>query len=215
MSRACFITANDTDAGKSYLAALLLRALLQRGMDVAALKPVACGVADDGVNGDVALLQRLQPQLRLGAINLHTNPQPLAPLFDQPVERERLLAWCGQRISQQRITLIEGVGGLMVPLNTRFTQLDWLLALPELTIVLVVRARLGCLSQVLSHLALLDHCERPRIWLVVNAVRKSDLPYAEQCLQVVDQWHPWVKVALLGPDAETAPDLTDWICRGL
>jgi len=217
-SRACFITANDTDAGKSYLTTLLLRGLLAHGMDAVALKPVACGVesdgvSSDGVNGDVSLLQRLQPQRM--AINHHTNPRPLAPWCDQPVDSQQLLAWCRQRIGQQRMTLMEGVGGLMVPLADGFTQLDWMLAMPEVMIVLVIRARLGCLSQALTHLALLDHCERPRIWLVINAVSEGDLPYAEQCRQLVDQWHPWVKVELLNPGAKMAPNLTEWICRGL
>ncbi|MDQ6951794.1 MAG: dethiobiotin synthase [Mariprofundales bacterium] len=218
INRALFITANDTDAGKSYLTALLLRALQARGVAAAALKPVACGVEascgteEEAVNSDVALLQQLQPQQ--ANINLYTNSRPLAPWCDQPIDSDHLLEWCQQRISQPGITLIEGVGGLMVPLASGFTQLDWIHAMPEVAIVLVVRARLGCLSQALSHLALLDHCARAKIWLVINVVNTVDFTYAEQCRQVVDAWHPWVKVELLMPNANAMPALMAWLCRG-
>ncbi len=209
--RCCFITATDTDAGKSFLTALLLRDLRRRNANALALKPVACGVGEDGVNPDVALLRALQPGAP--AINLHTAPQPMAPIFSDPVERDSLLLWCRRQCARQEITLIEGVGGLMVPLAAGFTQLDWITGMGEITLILVVRARLGCLSQVLTHLALLDHLDHHRIWLVINAVTEAERPFAEQCAEVVDQWHPWVRRALLAPRAEACPALTDWLCQ--
>jgi len=210
VSRTYFIAANDSDAGKSYLTALLWRGLQRRGVDAVALKPVACGVESNGINSDVALLQRLQPGQE---INLHINPHPLAPWCDQPVSPDALLAWCDRRIASQRTTLIEGVGGLMVPLAVGFTQMDWIQALPEMEILLVVRARLGCLSQMLTHLELLDHHQHTKGWLIINIISLADLPYAEQCRDAADQWHPWVKVIFMMPEADDLPALMDWICR--
>jgi len=212
-STACFITANDSDAGKTFLTTLLLRQLQQRDVDVIALKPVACGVEADGINDDVARLHALQPHQP--CINLHTTAKPVAPLFDQPIARAALLPWCQLQRARHRITLFEGVGGMMVPLADGFTQLDWMLAMPRMETVLVVRARLGCLSQLLTHLTLLDRLNHHHIWLVVNAITQADVPFAEQCLQVVNQWFPQVRVEMLTPDAQTSPALIRWLLRPL
>lgn len=209
-SSTCFITAVDTDAGKSFLAGLLYRALRRRGVAAAALKPVACGVNGEGVNPDVARLRALQPEAE--EINFHTTRAPRAPLFAGPVARGELLDWCRRKTARPGVTLIEGVGGLMVPLAEGFTQLDWILSLPKALVVLVVPARLGCLSQMLTHLSLLDALDR-RPWLVVNCIDQDALSFGKECLQAADSWFPWVPAALLPPEADDCPALTDRLCR--
>lgn len=155
----------------------------------------------------MARLRALQPGQT--EINFHTTPKPLAPLFDQPVDRAALLAWCRRRMAAQPVTLIEGVGGLMVPLAAGFTQLDWIAALPEAMVVLVVRARLGCLSQMLVHLTLL--APRRRVWLVINAVSAAEMPFADQCRQAARAWFPQVPIALVAPGGGELSALVAWL----
>ncbi|MDQ6963771.1 MAG: dethiobiotin synthase [Mariprofundales bacterium] len=198
-----FITATDTDAGKTFLTSLLLTHLQQQQIDVVALKPVACGVDSGSTNPDVRHLQALQPEQ--DSINLHTTPRPVAPLFDRPITSQMLLPWCRQQIAQHQITLIEGVGGVMVPLADSFTQLDWIMALADLHLILVVRARLGSLSQLLVHLSLLHHRGLRNITVVVNTVEEHSTPFAHQAVEVVQQWYPMVMVATLSPDSVSPP----------
>jgi len=209
-STTCFIAATDSDSGKSFLTSLLLTQLQQRNADVVALKPVACGVDVDGINPDVRLLQALQPHHQ--GINLHTTSKPLAPLFDRPIARAVLLPWCQQQMAQHQITLIEGVGGVMVPLADGFTQLDWMVATAEVKVVLVVRARLGSLSQLLTHLTLLATMKMGDVCLIVNAIDAADTPYAQQCLAVAQQWFPQVEAEILPPNAHAIPACIDrWL----
>jgi len=209
-STACFIVATDTDAGKTFLTSLLLTHLQQRNVDVIALKPVACGVDDDGINPDVSHLQALQPDC--GGINLHTTPKPMAPLFDQPITSETLLPWCQQQVAQHQVTLMEGVGGLMVPLADGFTQLDWMMAMPEAHIVLLVPARLGSLSQMLTHLSLFSQGGRERICLIINAIDEVDIPFAQQCIVVAQQWFPQIQAEILLPNTAAVPAcLNRWL----
>ncbi|MDX8414078.1 MAG: ATP-dependent dethiobiotin synthetase BioD [Mariprofundales bacterium] len=209
-STTCFIAATDSDSGKSFVTSLLLTQLQQRHADVVALKPVACGLDDDGINPDVRLLQALQPQHK--GINLHTTPKPMAPLFDQPITRDVLLPWCQQQMSQHQITLIEGVGGVMVPLADGFTQLDWMMAMAEVKVVLVVRARLGSLSQILTHLTLLATMVAGDTCLIINAIDDADALYAQQCIAVAQQWFPQIDAEILLPNANAIPVCIDrWL----
>jgi dethiobiotin synthetase len=67
---------------------------------------------------------------------------------------DALVAWCRSAASRSEITLIEGIGGVMVPLDERHTVLDWIAALGAPTL-LVVGSYLGALSHTLTAVAAL------------------------------------------------------------
>jgi len=171
-----FITATDTDAGKSYLTASLSRALLARGVDAFALKPVSCGYEAGEMNPDIASLLDAQD---MGSgladeINLYHFEAYAAPMFaaqaeGESVDVEELADWCDRRSQQHDLTLIEGVGGLMVPLAEGVLVSDWLQLMPHAKVLLVVRARLGGINQALLSIDKLQRMGRGPDWVVVNA----------------------------------------------
>jgi dethiobiotin synthetase len=157
MSKGLFITGTDTGVGKTLVAAALLAGLRHRGVRTAAMKPVASGCRRTAAglrNEDAELL------LRTATVGLDyddVNPYAFAPAIAPHVAA----AETGVEIDVQRIlhhfhrlrrgaetTVVEGVGGWLVPLNGGQTLADLALAM-GLPVVLVVGVRLGCLSHAL------------------------------------------------------------------
>lgn len=173
MGRKIFVTATDTGSGKTYVTARLVRQLLAQGVDAIALKPVACGCDRHGLNEDVKELIGAQGGSSAAELNLYTfaiaaSPNIASVAEGTSVERERLLQWCNEQGAVHDITLIEGVGGLMVPLTGHYLVGDWIGDMEECEVVLVVGARLGAINHVLLTLAQLDRIGRPPGYLVIN-----------------------------------------------
>lgn len=175
MGTSFFITATDTDAGKTFVTALLVRALTKTGMKACALKPVCCGRAPGEINPDIKVLLPAQnlPNTQAEAINLYdfvatAAPGQAAMQEDRRIEPETLMQWCDAKTKAHDVTLIEGVGGLMAPLTEEFLVSDWLAAMPDCAVVLIVRARLGGINHALltlKHLQLMGH---DPAWVVLN-----------------------------------------------
>lgn len=162
---AVFVTGTGTDVGKTFVAAALIRILRARGRSVEALKPVATGF-------DLGLLDGSDSGILLAALGRPATPEMLdrvspwryaAPLSpDMAAQREgraldfeALVAFTRRAMADaQDILLIEGIGGVMVPLDERHTVLDWISAL-GCPVLLVGGSYLGGLSHALTALAVL------------------------------------------------------------
>jgi len=148
-----FITATDTNAGKTWVTQHFIRALRAQHVSAIALKPVACGVNAQGINDDVAQLAQAQ-QCALEHINLYTFQQPSAPLQaalseGKKLSPTRLNQWCQRQCHAYHVRFIEGIGGLMVPLAEQYLVRDWIHDTPSSRVILVVGAKLGCINQTL------------------------------------------------------------------
>ena len=146
---ALFITGTDTGVGKTFVGCALATALRARGRRVAVLKPVETGVEhepEDALRlrdaaGDPAPLDEICPY-RLRA---PLAPAVAAPLEGVTVDVERLVALIARRAWTADVLLVEGAGGLLVPISGRTTYLD--LALRCVLPVLIVGAnRLGTIN---------------------------------------------------------------------
>jgi dethiobiotin synthetase len=152
-SRTIFITGTDTGVGKTLLTALLLADLRRRGICALAIKPFCTGG-----RGDARLLNRVQDHcLGLDEINPFHFAEPVAPLVAARKQRCRIhLSEVLDRIAALRKSceclLVEGVGGLMVPLGDGYSIRELAAALDG-EIMLVGPNRLG----VINHIILTVH----------------------------------------------------------
>lgn len=147
-----FITATDTDAGKTYVSSLLLQGFKALGTTAIGVKPIAAGADDQGCNGDALLLRRYSGiALPYKVINPICYQAPVAPhlaaVTEQlPIDEAQLNAalvqW--QQLPVQQL-LIEGAGGWLLPINHQRYLADWV-ADKQLPVVLVVGMKLGCLN---------------------------------------------------------------------
>lgn len=145
----CFITGTDTGVGKTYVAALLIRALRQAGFDTVGLKPICCG---DRFDAEI-LHAAADAEITLDDVNPVWFRVPASPYTASIVEnrlpdldqiRDRFI-----RIRAARRSLIvEGVGGWLVPICQDYSVAD-LAAELALPVVVVAANRLGALNHTL------------------------------------------------------------------
>ncbi len=150
-----FITGTDTDAGKSWVTAALLRSLRAQGLRVAALKPLVSGCPGNkpAANADLALLLQAQPEKTVRELCLHAFEPPIAPHIAAAeagvqLNADTLARWCRQRAQGLDLLLVEGVGGWRVPLNENESLRHWAQAM-NAHILLVVGMKLGCINHAL------------------------------------------------------------------
>ncbi len=197
-----FVTGTDTGVGKSQVAGALLSLLARGGARPFAFKPYETGVPKGGVPEDAAHLQQCaggwQP---LATVCLHRFVPPLAP--GVAAERSpRPGAWKKTLEQFHRFEgpgVVEGAGGLLVPLDATHQVIDLAEAL-KLPVVLVARAGLGTLNHVGLSLEAL-HARR----LAVAAVVLSRSTAASDPSEVDNpRWLRKLGVKVLGPVAHLA-----------
>ena len=186
---AYFVTATGTDIGKTFVTAGLIRAMRGGGRLAQALKPVVSGF-------DIARQTESDPGLLLAAMGEEITEASLdriapwrfkAPLSPdmaaaregREIEFEDLIAFCHRAIrATPRRLFMEGVGGVMVPLDRRHTVLDWMKAL-ELPLLIVTGTHLGSISHTLTALEVLARARLEIAALVLNDSGRNPVPPEE------------------------------------
>ena len=148
------ITGTDTDVGKTFISTVLLAMLRGRGLSVAAMKPVETGVkADDPASDAMRLREAAGEDDALDLVRPILLSEPLAPWValsrsGGAVDLNALDA-AFQRLSEGRdAVLVEGAGGLLVPL-TRDLAYDGLFVGWGLDLIVVAGNRLGTINHTL------------------------------------------------------------------
>ena len=183
---AIFITATGTDVGKTFVAAALIRHLRQMGRQVEAIKPIVSGF-------DPAQTARSDPATLLNALGRPVTAEeidrispwrfraPVSPDLaarreDRSIDVDRVVTFCQDSIQHRRdIMLIEGVGGIMVPLDDQRTILDVMMAL-QLPLILVAGSYLGTISHTLTALDSLYRRDLSVLAIIVSETRGSTVP---------------------------------------
>jgi dethiobiotin synthetase len=155
--RGLFVTGTGTGVGKSVVSAALLAAMIAAGEPVLPHKPVLTGLdeqpdglwpADDELLGSLAGVTREQvAPVRFGP---PASPHLAAELAGTPLDPQAILA-AARAVGEHSTLLIEGVGGLLVPLHDSYTVLDLAAAL-GLPLVIVATPGLGTINHTLLSL---------------------------------------------------------------
>ncbi|MCK5805956.1 MAG: dethiobiotin synthase [Lentisphaeria bacterium] len=185
---ALFITATGTDVGKTFVSAALLRALLARNIDCAYLKPIQTGGDSSLTTADRA------PDLRAvldacGPLPGTPDPMTMAPavfrkaasphlaaaLEGRRVDFEKILAAFDTLSRAHDVLVVEGAGGIMVPLGEGRTTLDLMqrLAIPALV---VTPNRLGCVNETLLTLDKLARSGIETLGVLFNRIDETGDP---------------------------------------
>jgi len=154
--RGLFVTGTDTDVGKSVVSAAICAALAARGERVAAFKPVVTGLDELGgaCPGDHELLASVasadqSPEdvapYRFGPA---ASPHHAAQRADTTIDPSRLVRAARAAGAEADALVVEGVGGLMVPLTPSYLIRD-LAAELALAVIVVARPGLGTINHAL------------------------------------------------------------------
>lgn len=217
--KSLFITASGTEVGKTFVTTLLIRQLRAKGHAVCALKPVVTGFANETADDSDtrhlldALGQAMSAE-NIASVSPWRFTAPLAPNMaaireQRSVDLAQLVAFCNAaRGGMENYLLIEGVGGVLVPLNARQTVRDWIMEL-KMPALLVTGSYLGSISHTLSALEALQAKDIPVTGIVVSESPASPAPLAET-VETLDHFSGGVRVQALlrGANIQNAPDLT-------
>lgn len=182
-----FVTGTGTGIGKTLISCALVYQRRMKGMPVDAMKPLVSGFDPDAPAGSdpAELLAALGRPIRadtLADVSPYRFRAPLSPDVaaareGQSLDVDTLTAAVVARTARGP-TLVEGVGGLMVPLAGRQTVLDWLRA-TGLKAVMVCSGALGTLSHTLCAYEALDRAGVESTGLVVSSSGDDPMPLEE------------------------------------
>lgn len=146
------VTGTDTGVGKTVVACALAASLVERGVRVAVWKPVETGIEPGAENSsDAALLAgAVRSREPLDAVCTYRLRAPLAPavaarLENVTIDLARLEQAYRRRADRAELVIVEGAGGLLVPLTGRSTYLDLARRL-DVPILIVAANRLGTIN---------------------------------------------------------------------
>jgi len=170
----CFVTGTDTGVGKTVVAAALALCLKQRGLSVGVMKPIETGHAPDG--SSVSDADRLRATVEtpdpVEIVNPYRFSAPLAPLAaarlaGSTIEMDRIVAAYETLASGHPMVVVEGIGGIMVPISPQGTVRDLVVRL-GLPAVVVGRVTLGGVNHALLVLEALRERGVVTLGIVLN-----------------------------------------------
>jgi dethiobiotin synthetase len=202
MTKGIFITGTDTGVGKTYVATGIASALRSRGIDVGVMKPAETGcriragklVPSDALN----LMKAANVHDALSNVNPYRFRNPLAPLVAAELEGKKiaedkiLSAW--YTLSRRHeFMIVEGAGGIMVPLTEKYLYRD-LAAAFGLPVLIVVRPGLGTINHTLLTISVLQEKDITISGIVVNYADSRKTGPAEKTSPAVIERISGVKI---------------------
>jgi dethiobiotin synthetase len=171
LAKRIFVTATNTDIGKTYTTKLLIEAYSRMGLRVGIYKPVETGVSDLPADGKILFetASFFNPALKALSLDDIVTLRfllPAAPYVASGGKRiefepfERALAKIEPLCD---VVLIEGAGGLFVPLDDETMMIDLPRRFNAATL-LVTHCRLGCINDTLLNLQALNDAKLPYVW---------------------------------------------------
>ncbi|SLJ83638.1 dethiobiotin synthase [Psychrobacter sp. DAB_AL43B] len=162
-----FISGIDTDIGKTYATGMIAKALMQQGINVITQKLVQTGVAINPDNGEIGIADDIITHRQLMNIPLQpcdldnttcpyryekpASPHLSAKLAHKVLDPEVITKATRRLQSKYDVVLLEGAGGLLVPITEQLLTLDYI-AKERYPVILVTSGRLGSINHTLLSL---------------------------------------------------------------
>ena len=182
-----FITATGTNVGKTHTTVKLIEAFASKGLSVGVFKPIETGVID--IPHDASLLLKVCQKvnenfedLNPEDITAYTFPLPAAPFCadtKQEIVIEKIIEKYQELSQLCDILLVEGAGGLLVPVTKDFMMIDLAKKL-KTKVLLVTPSRLGCINDTLLSMEALRSHDMTFEWCVNLFEDKESFPEVTQ-----------------------------------
>lgn len=171
------VVGTDTGVGKTIVTAALTAAMRDDGVDARAVKPVQTGFPGDDDAGYV----RRACGTEAAAVRLRTYAEPLAPAVaagraDEPIDYDALLSETRAALAAPAVGILEGAGGLRVPLSDDpDTEIVDLVADLDVPALVVARSGLGTLNHTALTVEALERRGVAVLGVVLNAYSGSSV----------------------------------------
>ena len=177
--RGCFVTGTDTDVGKTLVTATVALTLKKGGCNVGVMKPIETGVSPSKVaQSDAARLRAIvESGDTLGAICPYQFIWPVVPLVAAQAERRAINPDVIRKVyrllsSRYDCTIVEGIGGVSVPITPSTDVMDMIVRL-KLPAIVVGRAGLGGINHALLTIEALRRRRIAIVALVLNQTQPA------------------------------------------
>jgi dethiobiotin synthetase len=175
LAKTYFITATDTEVGKTFIAAGLAKAAQNRGLEVGYYKPISCG----GIEDAEFLKYKLKLKDSLDLMNPIRFKQPLSPYAACIKEHVRVdleqITTIADRLNVIKdFVLIEGLGGVLAPIKKDYFVVDMICSLRSPTII-VARAGLGTINHTLMTVEILKKRKLNIAGIIMNGYTGREL----------------------------------------
>ena len=183
-----FITGTDTGVGKTLIAGAIAKILHKAGKNVGVFKPIAtgCKKTKKGFIGqDAQFLARCaSSESEIDLINPVTFKMPAAPFACEKAENKKVdlkkIADAYKQICKNSdFIIVEGIGGIKVPITDRFDVLDLARAF-KLPVVIVARSKLGTINHTLLTIDAVRSAGLLLAGVVINGYNKEVKDFAEK-----------------------------------
>ena len=192
-----FVTATNTDIGKTYTTLKLIEVFSKQGILVGVCKPIETGVIDEPIDAKELLekTQKYNPNfasLNPLDITAYTFPLPSAPFcadLNNSIKIENIKKKIDEMQNHCDLLIVEGAGGLMVPITANYKMIDLAQEL-NATILLVTPSKLGCINDTLLSIEALENRKLSFDWCVNLYENKEDFKKVTQPFydKVFPQW---------------------------
>ena len=213
-----FITGTDTDAGKTYVTSLLIKALRAEKVDAVGYKPICCGGREDAYALQEASGGDAGGALDLYKVNPYWARTPAAPYVADMFEKKKLevaslIQGARNLGAEHDAVIVEGVGGWMVPILKDYMVADLAKDI-GLSVILVVGNKLGALNHTLLTVQSMRSMGVEPAGLIVNNLFEeldtatvtnqslvedlTGVPMLADVIQGQEEIEPWPFLELLG-----------------
>src|SRR5215210_5388761 len=177
LSDGIFITGTDTGIGKTLITASLAWKFSKSIRKICVMKPFATGVAvysNDYNSEDLAILVRaIKLKENQANLNPYFYPLPCSPYMAssllnlRPPSLEFAIKKFKFLQKKYNYLIVEGIGGIMVPINRKHTLLDFI-KLTKLAVIIVASPKLGTFNHTLLSVKVCQSCGIPIKGIIVN-----------------------------------------------
>jgi len=181
-----FVTATDTDIGKTYVCAGLAYALKKLGIDVGIMKPFACGVKqkigfssnDLTILTNAAMVDDAEDIINPFFFPIPASPYTAAKNLGVKIDIEHVME-CFRKLDEiHDIVLVEGIGGIMTPILKDYAIIDLIKDLMANTII-VTSSKIGTVNHTVLTCNMCKNMNIPIKGLIINNFDSTGYPIPE------------------------------------
>jgi len=181
-----FITATDTDIGKTYVCAGLAHSLKKLDIDVGIMKPFACGVKqktgfssnDLTILSKAAMVSDAEELLNPFFFPIPASPYTAAKNLGVKIDIDYLMK-CFRKLDKiHDVMLVEGIGGIMTPILKDYAIIDLIKDLEANTII-VTSSKIGTINHTIMTCNMCKNMKIPVKGLIINNFDSTGYPVSD------------------------------------